>query len=142
LSKIVGVLFDEIVVRRSQDEAVPLASSPVLSSVMAAAVVAGDSAFPVAVDGGRVLLGKAPDISQLDGRILAVVAQPDAHSPDGIAYLKRLGKQLPGNSSVFYLENVGQSGEGEYVQLRGAGGLVDGIPIIQDLWKVLGTIFP
>lgn len=48
---------------------------------------------------------------------------------------------MPGNSSVYYLENVGQAGEGEYVQFPGAGGAIAGISIVDDVWKVHGTIF-
>ena len=141
LSKIIGVLFDETTPQKSQDEAVPLAHSAILSGVTAAATVAGDSAFPVAVDSGHVLLGSAPDISLLEGRILAVLAKSDMYSADYVAYLKRLGKRMPGNHPVYYLENVGQSGEGEYVQLQSENGQVDDIPIVHSLWKVLGTTF-
>ncbi|UGA49019.1 ATP-binding protein (plasmid) [Bradyrhizobium quebecense] len=141
LSKIVGVLFDETVPVKSHDEAIPATGSAILSLVVAAAVVAGDSAFPVAPDKGHVLLGRAPDRSQLAGRILAVVARSDVHSSDHFAYLKRLGKQMPGNASVYYLENVGQAGEGEYVQFPDAGGAIPGISVVDDVWKVHGTIF-
>ncbi|HXQ06758.1 MAG TPA: hypothetical protein VN831_18680, partial [Bradyrhizobium sp.] len=141
LSKIVGILFDETVPAKSQDEAIPATTSAILSQVVAAAVVAGDSAFPVALDKGYVLLGRAPDISQLGGRIVAVVTRPDLHSSEHFAYLKRLGKQMPGNPSVYYLENVGQSGEGEYVQFLTRGGPIAGISVVDDIWKVLGTIF-
>jgi hypothetical protein len=140
LNKIVGVLFDDTAPAKSQDEAIPATTSAILSQVVAAAVVVGDSAFPVAPDKGHVLLGRAPDISQLAGRILAVVTRRDVHSSEHFAYLKRLGKQMPGNSSV-YLENVGQTGEGEFVQFPGAGGGVAGISIVDDMWKVHGTIF-
>jgi hypothetical protein len=141
LSKIIGVLFDETVAAKSQDEAIIAADSPILSTVAAAAVVSGDSAFPIAFDKSYVLLGEAPNVSQLGGRIVAVVTKPDADSSEHFAYLKRLGKPMPGNASVFYLENVGQSGEGEYVQFPSAEKFVDGIPIVVDIWKVLGVIF-
>ncbi len=141
LNKIVGVLFDETVPAKSQDEAIPATTSAILSQVIAAAVVAGDSAFPVAPDKGHVLLGRAPEISQLAGRILAVVTRQDVHASEHFAYLKRLGKQMPGNSSVYYLENVGQTGEGEFVQFPGSGGGVVGVSIVDDMWKVHGTIF-
>jgi hypothetical protein len=141
LNKIVGVLFDETVPAKSQDEAIAATTSAILSQVIAAAVVAGDSAFPVAPDKGHVLLGRAPDISQLAGRILAVVTRQDVHSSGHSAYLKRLGKQMPGSSSVYYLENVGQTGEGEFVQFPGAGGGVPGVSVVDDMWKVHGTIF-
>lgn len=141
LNKIIGVLFDETIPARSQDEAIPASTSAILSQVTAAAIVAGDSAFPVAPDKARVLLGRAPDISQLAGRILAFVTRQDIHSSEHFAYLKRLGKQMPGNSAVYYLENVGQSGEGEFVQLPDSGDMVAGISIVDDMWKVHGTIF-
>lgn len=141
LHKIVGVLFDETVTAKSQDEAVPATQSATLTQVIAAAVVVGDSAFPVAVDKGHVLLGRAPDLSQLGGRIVAAVTRADADSSDYFAYLKRLGKRMPGSSSVFYLENVGQSGEGEFVQFASMKDLQADIPIVEDVWKVLGTIF-
>jgi hypothetical protein len=142
LSKIIGVLYDETSLGRSQDEAVFLANSPVLNQIIAAAVVIGDSAFPVAVDQGHVLLGRPSDLSALSGRIVAVVAQADSFSADHFAYLKRLGKAMPGAASVFYLENVGQSGEGEYVQFPTAGAApIVGVPIVRQHWKVLGSIF-
>ncbi|MBJ6988203.1 AAA family ATPase [Devosia sp. MC521] len=141
LNKIVGVLFDETIPVKSQDEAIPATTSAILSQVTAAAVVAGDSAFPVAPHNGHVLLGRPPEISQLEGRILAVVTRQDVHASEHFAYLKRLGKQMPGSSSVYYLENVGQTGEGEFVQFPGLGSVVAGVSIVDDLWKVHGTIF-
>jgi hypothetical protein len=141
LNKIIGVLFDETATVKSQDEAVQITVSPILSQVVAAAVVAGDSAFPIACDKGHVMLGRAPNLSQLEGRIVAVVTKPDGHSGDSFAYLKRLGKQLPGNKSIYYLENVGQSGEGEYVRFSSEEPDIDGISSVADFWKVHGTIF-
>lgn len=142
LHKIVGVLFDETMMAKSQDEAVFLGASPVLAQVVAAARVAGDSAFPVALDKGYVLLGRPPDLPLLHGRILAVVTKADPVSADHFAYLKRLGKAMPEAASVFYLENVGQSGDGEFVQFPAAGATaVSGVPVVQQHWKVLGSIF-
>ena len=142
LYKIVGVLFDEITPIKSQDEAVLLTASPVIEQVIAAARVDGDSAFPVALDKGYVLLGRPPDLSLLYGRILAVVTKADPISADHFAYLKRLGKAMPEAVSVFYLENVGQSGEGEFVQFPTAGAkAVSGVRVVQQHWKMLGSIF-
>lgn len=142
LSKIIGVIFDDAKTTKSQDEAVPVSDSPILAQVVAAAVVSGDSAFPVALDKGHVLLGKAPDLSLLYGRILAVVTQTDSGSGDHFAYLKRLGKAMPGATSIHYLENVGQSGEGEFVQFASPDAdPVKDVPIAQQYWKVLGSIF-
>src|SRR5258705_14004627 len=92
LNKIVGVLFDETVPAKSQDEAIPATTSAILSQVVAAAVGAGDSAFPVAADKGHVLLGRAPGISPLGGRILAVVTRRDVRWSEPFPYLKRVGK--------------------------------------------------
>lgn len=143
VSKVIGVLFDETVATRSQDEAVPADSSPILEQVVAAAEVVGDSAFPVALDAGHVLLGTAPSLSLLDGRILAVVTRQDEFAAEHFAYLKRLGKAMPGSRSIYYLENVGQTGQGEYVQFPAADITpVSGIPIVDQSWKVLGTLFP
>ena len=141
LSKVIGILFDEITPAKSSDEAVPVHQSDVVAQVLAAAVVVGDSAFPLARDKGYVLLGKAADINSLSGRIVAVVTREDEFSTDHFAFLKRLGKQMPGNGSIYYLENVGQSGEGEYVQFPSASALMNGVPIVLDTWRVLGTIF-
>jgi hypothetical protein len=134
-------LFDETIPAKSIHEAIPAAKSEVLDHVLAAAVVDGDSAFPVAPANGRVLLGKAQDITALGGRIVAVAARKSEFSMDYYAYLKRLGKQMPGVASIYYLENVGQSGEGEFVQFPCDGSLTLGIPIVEDIWKVLGTVF-
>ncbi|WP_205912080.1 hypothetical protein [Rhizobium leguminosarum] len=79
MHKIIGVLFDETVPAKSQDEAIPAMTFAIRSQVTAVAIVAGDSAFPVAQDKGRVLLGRATDISQLAGRSLAVVTRQDVH---------------------------------------------------------------
>ncbi|MDP2124327.1 MAG: AAA family ATPase [Parvibaculum sp.] len=142
LSKVIGVLFDETATGKSQDEAVEATHSDILEQVVAAAVVVGDSAFPVALDAGHVLLGTAPDLRLLDGRILAVVTQADKFSTEYFAYLKRLGKVMPGSQSVYYLENVGQAGEGEFVQFPVSGiEPIAGIPIVQQTWKVLGTLY-
>lgn len=142
LSKIIGVLFDETAPTKSQDEAVFVSSSPVLTQVVAAAIVIGDSAFPVALDQGHVLLGRPPDLSALNGRILAVFAQTDSYATEYFGYLKRLGKAMPGTPSVFYLENVGQSGEGEFAQFPVSGARpIVGPLIVSQHWKVLGTIF-
>jgi hypothetical protein len=142
LHKIVGVLFDETTTAKSQDEVVFLGASPVLAQVVAAARVVGDSAFPVALDKGYVLLGRPLDLPLLHGRILAVVTKADPVSADHFAYLKRLGKAMPEAPSVFYLENVGQSGDGEFVQFPAAGATaLSGVPVVQQHWKVLGSIF-
>lgn len=142
LSKVIGVLFDETTSAKSQDEAVEAEQSPILEQVVAAAGVVGDSAFPVALDAGHVLLGTAPDIALLDGRILAVVTRADGFSTEHFAYLKRLGKAMPGSQTVYYLENVGQAGEGEFVQFPVAGVVpATGIPVVEQTWKVLGTLF-
>jgi len=142
LSKVIGVLFDEVVAPKSQDEAAETDHSPVFEQVIAAAEVVGDSAFPVALDCGHVLLGAASDLALLDGRILAVVTRADEFSSEHFAYLKRLGKPMPGSQSVYYLENVGQTGEGEFVQFSVQGvAPVAGIPIVDQTWKVLGTLF-
>ncbi|KOF16034.1 hypothetical protein AC244_21760 [Ensifer adhaerens] len=142
LSKVIGVLFDETTPSKSQDEAVETDRSLVLEQVVAAAEVVGDSAFPVALDAGHVLLGAAPDLALLDRRILAVVARADEFSTEHFAYLKRLGKAMPGSQTVYYLENVGQTGEGEFVQFAVNGvAPTAGIPIVEQTWKVLGTLF-
>lgn len=89
-----------------------------------------------------MLLGRPPDLSALHGRIVAVVTQEDPVSADHFAYLKRLGKAMPSMASVFYLENVGQSGEGEFVQFPSVGAAsVAGVPIVKQHWKVLGSVF-
>lgn len=141
LSKVIGVMFDETSPVKSNDEAIPTVTSDVLAHVQAAAVVVGDSAFPVARDKGYVLLGKAQDITRLGGRIVAVVTRDDEFSTEHFAYLKRLVKQMPGVPSVYYLESVGQSGEGEFVQFSLSSSLVGGVPVVIETWRVLGTIF-
>jgi hypothetical protein len=142
LSKVIGVLFDETTFAKSQDEAIDTDRSPILEQVVAAAGVVGDSAFPVALDAGYVLLGAAPDLALLDGRILAVVTRADEFSTEHFAYLKRLGKVMPGSQTVYYLENVGQTGEGEFVQFPVSGvSPTAGIPVVEQTWKVLGTLF-
>jgi hypothetical protein len=143
LLKVVGVLFDEVGAPKSQDEAVTLARSPILDQVVAGAYVAGDSAFPVAVNGGRVLLGRPPgEVSLLVGRIIALMTRNGQQSEEYFAYLKRLGKSLPAAPDVYYLENVGESGEGEYVQFaRGGRSTVTQVPIVEQMWKVHGTLF-
>ena len=142
LSKVIGVLFDETTPAKSQDEAIETDRSPIIEQVIAAAGVVGDSAFPVALDAGHVLLGTAPDLALLDGRILAVVTRADEFSSEHFAYLKRLGKVLPGSRTIYYLENVGYTGEGEFVQFPASSvAPISGIPIVEQTWKVLGTLF-
>jgi hypothetical protein len=49
---------------------------------------------------------------------------------------------MPGSQSVFYLENVGQTGEGEFVQFPVQGSApTAGIAIVDKTWKVLGSLF-
>lgn len=142
LSKVIGVLFDETTAAKSPDEAIETDCSPILEQVVAAAGVVGDSAFPVALDSGHVLLGVVPNLALLDGRILAVVTRADEFSTEHFAYLKRLGKAMPRSQTVYYLENVGQTGEGEFVQFpRSDVALTAGIPIVEQTWQVLGTLF-
>ncbi|CAO3456089.1 hypothetical protein [Azospirillum argentinense] len=142
LSKVIGVLFDETTPAKSQDEAIETDCSPILEQVVAAAGVVGDSAFPVALDAGHVLLGVAPDLALLNGRILAVVTRTDEFTTEHYAYLKRLGKAMPGSRTIYYLENVGQTGEGEFVQFPTSGiAPTAGIPLVEQTWKVLGTLF-
>ncbi len=71
--KVIGVLFDDLPTPNASGEAVLIPRSPILEQVIAAAHVAGDSAFPVAINGGRVLLGNPPsDLRLLEGRIIDV----------------------------------------------------------------------
>ncbi|WP_246677057.1 MULTISPECIES: hypothetical protein [unclassified Mesorhizobium] len=49
---------------------------------------------------------------------------------------------MPGSQTVYYLENVGQAGEGEFVQFPVIGASpTAGIPVVEQIWKVLGTLF-
>lgn len=142
LSKVIGVLFDETTAPKSQDDAVVTDHSPIFEQVVAAAEVVGDSAYPVALNRGHVLLGAASDLSLLDGRILAVVTRTNEFSSEHVAYLKRLGKPLPGSRSIYYLENIGQTGEGGFVHFPIQGvAPVAAVPIVEQTWKVLGTLF-
>jgi SOS-response transcriptional repressor LexA len=135
VSKVIGVLFDETKPTKSQDEAIEAERSTVLDQVIAAEGVVGDSAFPVALDGGHVLLGVAPDLALLDGCIVAVVTRNDDFSTEYFAYLKRLGKALPGSQTIYYLENVGQTGEGEFVQFRKRGiRPIESIAVVEQNW--------
>lgn len=113
-----------------------------LSQTVQGAVAASKQPYPVALDRGHVLLGTASDLSLLDGRILAVVTRADEFSSEHFAYLKRLGKPMPGLRSIYYLENVGQTGEGGFVQFPVQGvAPVAAVPIVDQTWKVLGTLF-
>ncbi|MCC8936023.1 AAA family ATPase [Bradyrhizobium sp. Arg68] len=143
LMKIVGVLFDDVATPHSQGEASPAVESPVLGQVVAAGHVAGDSAFPVARSGGRVLLGAPPgELGSLAGRIIAVMTRTNRYSQEYLAYLKRLGKAIPSIPDVYYLENVGETGEGEYVRFPCASAsTVDAVPLVEQYWKVHGTLF-
>lgn len=75
LSKITGVLFDDTAPAKSNIEAIPATKFDILAQVQAAAVISGDSAFPVARDRGHVLLSAAQDVSGLSGRIAAAVTR-------------------------------------------------------------------
>jgi hypothetical protein len=146
MNKITGVVFDAAIRDRSSSgEVVPLETSSVLSQVKAVAKVVGDSAFPVVRDGQHVLVGDPVDfesVSSLIGRIVAVVAEGDTGASERHGFLKRLGKPMPGMKGIYYLENVGQAGEGEYVQFPGRGvERVAAIPAVVKCWKVLGVVF-
>ncbi len=142
LNKIIGVLFDDIKTPGIKEEAVPAQGSQTLSHVTAAAQVIGDSAFPVARDGDHVLVGPVDQPDNLIGRIVAVITRDGPDSPDFHAFLKRLGKAMPGQSNVHYLENVGQIGEGEYIQVPSRGQKpLPSIPVVERLWKVHGVVF-
>ena len=142
VSKVIGVLFDDAPQIRSQDEAVTTDRSPILEQVTAAARVVGDSAFPLARNGHHVLLGSAGRPETLVGSPVAVIARDDPGSPDRHGFLKRLGKSLPGHRNVHYLENIGQMGEGEYVQFPvGGTSPLPGVAVVENFWKIHGVIF-
>lgn len=141
LNKIIGVLFDNSAPGAANGEAVATSASPIMTSITGLAEVVGDSAFPVAKDGDHVFLGKPDSPSALEGRIVAIVTSSDTSSTR-TAYLKRLGKSMPGNPSVHYLENVGQIGEGEYVQFIAPGAkAIPGIPVVEQFWRVHGILY-
>jgi hypothetical protein len=142
LLKIIGVLFDDRATPGTTGEAVATESSPILRQVVASAQVAGDSAFPLARDGYHVLVGAPGPLRALVGRIVAVITRQSLFSQEYNAFLKRLGRPMPNQPDVFYLENVGEMGEGEYVQVATNGSApAEGIPIVDTIWKVHGVVF-
>lgn len=149
LLKIIGVFFDNERAP-SPGEAVLVNTAPTLRQSRGLALVVDDSAFPVAKDGDQVLISPIdvdPDATglpdELTGRIVAVVTRsPESGLEERQAYLKRLGKALPGVRNIRYLENVGQIGEGEYVQF---GEELDprfpDVSVVEQLWRVHGVLY-
>lgn len=139
--KIIGVLFDNVQPGRGQDEAILADASQIIEQVSGVAQVVGDSAFPLANDGHHVLIGPAGPLDALLGRIVAVIARDDPDFPQRRGFLKRLGKPMPGQGNIHYLENVGLFGEGEYVQFPADAAPVPGVPLVDQIWRVHGVIF-
>ncbi len=45
-------------------------------------------------------------------------------------------------SDVYYLESVGETGEGEYARFPNARpSSADAVPLVEQYWKVHGTLF-
>ncbi|RWM20888.1 MAG: hypothetical protein E5X74_29055 [Mesorhizobium sp.] len=134
-------LIQELPLDLQPEHGVIMVYGAILEQVVAAAGVVGDSAFPVALDSGFVLLGAAPDLALLDGRILAVATRADEFSTEHFAYLKRLGKVMPGSQTVYYLENVVRLVRGGMQFPVSGVSPTAGIPVAEQTWKVLGTLF-
>ncbi len=138
LNKIIGVLYDNIGTAGS-GEASPVQSSPMMLRVKCAARIVGDSAYPIAQDGQYVLLEPRNGLTSIEADIVAIRTQADAVSDTGYGYLKRIGKSIPSLPHVHYLENVGLSGEGLFVQMPSANPTAS-VEIIDQAWTVLGVI--
>lgn len=109
-----------------------------------------DSAYPVAANDQRVLIspietGPNPEATLrfLRGRIVAIVTRPsEAAAEERQAYLKRLGQQMPGEPTIWYMENVGQQGEGGYIQFgEEPDPRFTEVPLVDGIWRVHGVIY-
>jgi hypothetical protein len=146
--KIVGVLFDQHSSIRG--EATQVSTSDALRSVKLIAPVIDQSAFPIAVDGSRVLLtpiGDTPteaEVARLEGRLVAAVVSGSTDATgDCSGFLKRLGESLPGYPAVRAFERIGLQGNSIHAHFPTLGKSPSSqIPHVRHWWRVSGVIFP
>ena len=138
LLPVVGVLYDQEHFT-GREEAVAVQGSRLLDRPLVTARVMDDSAFPV-IRGGDLVLMEAVEnldsneVDRLEDRIIVALASDNSES---FAYLKRLGGQM--TTGVRILENVGVKGSALAVAL-GEEVAFSGTPVLQNLWRVHGTI--
>lgn len=142
LLKVKGVLFDNADAV-GPGEARLVSRSDALVKATALAEIVGDSAFPLARDGDKVLLSRETSVDALTGRIVAVYTRAKEDSSGQLhGYLKRLGKPMPGQDDIRYLENIGLVGEGEYVQFpHHAEPKINTVEVVEAIFRVRGVIY-
>ena len=138
LLPIIGVLYDQEHFTGTE-EAVAIRGSRLLDRALIAGRVMDDSAYPIIRDGDLVLMEAiasltSDEISRLDDRIVVALT---GNGGESFAYLKRLGGQMATGFRI--LENVGVKGSALAVAL-GEEVASSGAPVLQNLWRVHGTI--
>jgi hypothetical protein len=138
LLPVVGVLYDQESFA-GKEEACTIDASKILDRNLVTARVTDDSAYPVIRSGDIVLLEalrnlSADEIGRLEDRIVVATT---GGTTDNFAYLKRLGGEV--SPGVRILENVGIKGSAVAIS-EGTESGSGGIPVLQALWRVHGTL--
>ena len=138
LLPVIGVLYDQERFA-GKEEAIPIQGSRLLERHLVAARVMDDSAYPVIRSGDLVLMEavanlEAEEIERLEDRIVVALT---GNGSESFAYLKRLGEQKATGFRI--LENVGWKGSA-LVVATSEGAAFSGIPPLQMLWRVHGTL--
>jgi hypothetical protein len=138
LMPIIGVLYEQETFWRQSEEACRVDSCKVLDCKLVAARVADDSAYPLIRSGDIVLLEAMSmdlgEVAHLEDRIVVAIV---VGSGDGFAYLKRLGAET--SPGIRILENVGIKGRALAVCANPEHTFA-GVPVLQALWRVHGTV--
>lgn len=138
LLPIIGVLYDQESFS-GKEEATAIQGSKLLERTLVAARVMDDSAYPVIRSGDLALIEvvenlDSDEVSRLEDRIVIALTH---NGSDSFAYLKRLGEQITPDIRV--LENVGWKGSALTVATAESA-VSSGIPPLQKLWRVHGTL--
>ena len=138
LLPVIGVLYDQEHFA-GKEEAIAIQGSRLLDRHLVAARVMDDSAYPVIRSGDLVLMEavanlESDEVERLEDRIVVALTGDDSET---FAYLKRLGRQTV--TGIRILENVGWKGSALTVATR-EDTASSGIPPLQKLWRVHGTL--
>ncbi len=139
IHRVLGVLFDEVMPPRSNQEAVQIESAPGLSKIETAYRVREESALPLALPGQLVLGGPIiqPDkLSEYEGRLVALTLT------NGSSIFKRVGASLPYTlRSLRQFQSIGGLGASEVIASEAIEGRFKGVEVIDYARLVLGVLY-
>ena len=139
IHRILGVLFDDVPLPRSKNEAVSIDRAPCLGRIETAYRVREESALPLALPGQIILGGRnilATGLDELEGKPVALTLV------DGSTVFKKVGSKVLGISAALRkFESIGGLGSSEVVATEIRDGEFTDLPVMEAAREVLGVLY-